>query len=111
MARKKDRIDEGSGEVFQDLGYPDAGERRLKVRLAMEINKVLEQRALTQSAAAQILCLRQPHVSDITRYKLNRFSVERLMEFLSRLGNDVEIRITPRTSRRSPAAVRVKLVA
>lgn len=111
MARRTERIDEGSGDVFEDLGYPDAGERRLKVRLAMEINKVLERRALTQSAAAKILCLRQPHVSDIARYRLNRFSAERLMEFLARLGNDVEIRIIPRTSRKSSAAVRVRLVA
>lgn len=111
MARKKIRIEEESGDVFVDLGYPDAGERRLKVRLAMEINKVLEQRALTQSAAAKILGLRQPHVSDITRYRLNRFSAERLMEFLTMLGRDVEIRISRHTSKNARPDVRVRLVA
>jgi predicted XRE-type DNA-binding protein len=110
MASERNRIDEGSGDVFKDLGYPDAGERRLKVRLAMEINKEIERRALTQSSAASILGLRQPHVSDIARYQLNRFSAERLMGFLMLLGKDVEIRITQRPSRRPPATVRVNLV-
>jgi len=49
----------------------------------------------------------QPHVSDLVRYRLNRFSAERLMQFLTRLGKDVEIRIAARGSRRSRADVRV----
>ena len=68
----------------------DAKERRLKVHLALEVNRVLEQRGLTQVQAAKLLGLRQPHVSDLVRYRLNRFSVERLMEFLTLLGKDVE---------------------
>jgi len=111
MARKRARVEVGTGNVFTDLGYADAKERRLKVRLALEVNRVLERRELTQSQAASILGLRQPHVSDLVRYRLNRFSVERLLEFLTLLGKDVEIRITARPARRSPAPVRVHHVA
>ena len=111
MARKRIDVEVGSGDVFTDLGYADAKERRLKVQLALEVNRVLEQRGLTQAQAARGLGLRQPHVSDLARYRLNRFSVERLMQFLTQLGKDVEIRITQRPARRSRSAVRVHHVA
>jgi predicted XRE-type DNA-binding protein len=111
MVKKRIDVEAGTGNVFADLGYVDAKERRLKVELAMQVNEVLKRRALTQTQAAKLLRLRQPHVSDLARYRLNRFSVERLMEFLTRLGKDVEIRITERPARRPPQAVRVFHVA
>ena len=111
MARKRNRIDAGSGNVFADLGYADAKERRLKVELALEVNRLLKQRGLTQARAAALLAVRQPHVSELARYRLNRFSAERLMQFLTRLGSDVEIRIRPQRSRRAASAVRVSHVS
>jgi predicted XRE-type DNA-binding protein len=111
MARKKStEVQAGSGNVFADLGYPDARERSLKVRLAMEVNRVLSELELAQDRAAELLGLRQPHVSDLVRYRLNRFSVERLMDFLTRLGKDVQIRIAPRPPRRRRAAVQIQHV-
>jgi len=107
MARKRIAIEPGSGNVFADLGYADARARTLKVELAMEVNRLLRERRLTQAASASLLGIRQPHVSDLVRYRLERYSVERLMEFLVRLGRDVEIRVRPRTGRRSRPAVRV----
>jgi predicted XRE-type DNA-binding protein len=86
MARKRIEVEAGSGNVFADLGYPDAKERSLKVELAMEVNRLLGERGLAQDRAAKLLGIRQPHVSDLVRYRLNRFSVERLMDFLTRLG-------------------------
>ena len=80
-------VSAGSGNVFADLGYPDARERSLKVELAMEVNRLLRSRG--QGRAAKLLAIREPHVSDLSRYRLNRFSVERLMDFLTRLGEDV----------------------
>ena len=62
---------------------------------------------LTQARAAELLGIVQPHVSDLVRYRLNRFSVERLMQFLTHLGKDVEIRIAKRTARRTRPAVRI----
>jgi predicted XRE-type DNA-binding protein len=111
MAKRKIEIAAGTGNVFADLGYVDAKERTLKVELALEVNRLLKQRKLTQARAAELLGIVQPHVSDLVRYRLNRFSVERLMQFLTLLGKDVEIRIATRPARRSRRAVRVHHVA
>ena len=107
MAKKRIEVETGSGNVFADLGYPDAKERRLKVELAMEVNRILRQREMTQAQTARALSILQPHVSDLVRYRLNRFSVERLMQFLTHLGKDVEIRIAERSARRARRGVRV----
>ncbi len=107
MAARRKAVEAGSGNVFADLGYPDARERTLKVQLAMEVNRLLKARGTKQAAAAAVLGILQPHVSDLARYRLDRFSVERLMGFLVALGRDVEIRIGARTGRGSRPAVRV----
>lgn len=110
MAKKRADVETGSGNVFADLGYADAKERHLKVELAVLVTRTLRQRGLTQAQAAKRLGILQPHVSDLVRYRLNRFSVERLMRFLSRLGRDVEIRIRERSTRRPRAGVRIHVV-
>lgn len=107
MAKKRIEVETQTGNVFADLGYTDARERTLKVELALEVNRVLKERKLTQAKAAELLGMVQPHVSDLVRYRLNRFSVERLMEFLTQLGKDVEIRIATRGPRRARSGVRV----
>jgi predicted XRE-type DNA-binding protein len=107
MAGKRKVIDAGSGNVFADLGFADAKERTLKVQLAMEVNRLLEARGRTQAEAATALGILQPHVSDLVRYRLDRFSVERLMGFLVALGRDVEIRIGARARRGARPALRV----
>lgn len=107
MAVKKKAVEAGSGNVFTDLGFADAKERTLKVQLAMEVNRLLKARGTTQASAAAALGILQPHVSDLARYRLDRFSVERLMDFLVALGRDVEIRIGARAGRGSRPSVRV----
>lgn len=111
MAKRMIEIEAATGNVFADLGYADAKERTLKVKLALEVNRLLKQRKLTQARAAELLGIVQPHVSDLVRYRLNRFSVERLMQFLTQLGKDVEIRISKRSTRRARPGVRVLHVA
>jgi predicted XRE-type DNA-binding protein len=81
----------GSGNVFADLGYPDAEERQTKLRLAVALNTIMAERQLTQTQAAARLGLNQPKVSALLNYKLEGFSVERLMVFLTALDRDVEI--------------------
>ena len=99
----------GSGNVFADLGYPDAEERRTKLRLAHALNQVLKRRRLTQAAAAELLGINQPKVSALVNYKLDGFSVERLMTFLTALDQDVEIVI--RKKPRSRPTARISVVA
>ena len=72
-------IEMGTGNVFADLGLPDAGERQLRVQLATRLNDLIQAERLTQAAAAQRLGLAQPHVSELKNYKLTSFSSERLL--------------------------------
>ncbi|MSO30597.1 MAG: XRE family transcriptional regulator [Acidobacteria bacterium] len=102
-------ITRGTKNVFENLGYPDAAERQAKLRLAYALNQVLEQRELTQTAAAELLRLTQPKVSALRNFKLAGFSVERLMALLTVLDQDVEIVI--RKKPRSRGAARISVVA
>ena len=111
MAKRKARripIERGSGNVFADLELPDAAELDTKARLAVEINRLLAAQRLTQITAAARLEVSQPKISALKNYKLDGFSVERLMSFLLALGQDVEIRITPRRAARAPGRIVVQ---
>ena len=102
-------ITRGSTNVFEDLGYPDASERQAKLRLAYALNQVIEARKLSQAQAANVLRVTQPKVSALRNYKLAGFSVERLMNLLTALDQDVEIVI--RRKPRSRKAGRISVVA
>ena len=88
------RAEEGSGNVFADLDLPHAEQELLKARLTLQIHKIIKVRGLTQEAG-KILGIKQPHVSTLMRNRAGVFSVERLMEFLTELGQDVEITVRP----------------
>lgn len=109
QAADDETITRGTDNVFADLGYPDADERQTKLRLANAINGVIARRRLTQAAAAEKLNVGQPKVSALANYKLDGFSVERLMTFLTALDQDVEIVI--KKKRRSQLAGRISVVA
>ena len=109
MARKRrERIEEGSGDVFADLGFAKPERERLKARLTLQIYRVVGKRGLTQAAAGKILGIRQPHVSALMRGQSGAFSAARLMEFLTALGQDVEITVRPTRKRRGEMSVVVK---
>jgi predicted XRE-type DNA-binding protein len=99
------RIERGSGNVFADLGFPDAEELNTKVRLVVEINRLLVSQGLTHTAAAERLEVDRSKVSALKNYKLGGLSLEHLMAFLLALGQDVEIRITPRRAPRTPGRI------
>jgi len=105
----EEAITRGTGNVFADLGYVDADERQTKLRLAHAINGVIARRRLTQVAAADRLCITQPKVSALANYKLDGFSVERLMTLLTALDQDVEIII--KNKPRSRHSGRISVVA
>jgi len=106
-AESRERVVRSSGNVFADLGFADAGERQTKVRLAIAINDVLKRRGLSQVKAAELLGINQPKVSALSKYRLEGFSVERLMRFLTALNQDVEIVIRHRARTRGPGRVYV----
>jgi predicted XRE-type DNA-binding protein len=102
-------ITRGTKNVFVDLGYPDAAERQAKLRLAYALNQLLDQRALSQSEAARVLGVTQPKVSALRNYKLAGFSVERLMNLLVALDQDIDIVI--RRKSRTRQAGRISVIA
>ena len=108
-AERRKRVTRGSGNVFADLGFPDAAERQAKLRLAYALNQVLDASKLSQAEAAKVLGVTQPKVSALRHYKLAGFSVERLMNLLTALDQDVEIVI--RRKPRSQKTGRISVVA
>jgi predicted XRE-type DNA-binding protein len=103
--RNNETVVQSSGNVFGDLGLRDAGEKQTRVRLAVAINQIIEAQRLSQAAAARLLDVNQPKISALVNYRLEGFSVERLMHFLNALDRDVEIVI--RRKPRSKRAARI----
>ena len=96
MTKAKVRMEKGSDNVFADLGFPNPEEALLKADLVMLITRRIRDRELTQVKAGEALGIPQSKVSDLLRGKLRGFSVERLLTFLLKLGNDIEISIHER---------------
>ena len=87
----KVKMTRSSGNVFADLGLARPEERLAKAGLALEIERIVRKRELTQAEAGKILGIDQPKVSALRQGRLSGFSVERLMRFLNALDRDVEI--------------------
>jgi predicted XRE-type DNA-binding protein len=91
MPRRKTLESEpGSGNVFADVGLPDAGEHMIKAGLVLKIHRTIRQRRLTQEAAAQFMGIDQPKVSAMLAGQFRGYSVERLMRFLVALASAQE---------------------
>jgi predicted XRE-type DNA-binding protein len=96
-----------SGNVFADLGLPQAEDLLAKAELAAKIIAEIQRRRLTQSRAAAILGIDQPKISALKQGKLSGFSIERLMRFLLLLGRDIEIAVKDKPRSRQTARLRV----
>ena len=86
MKTKEINIERGSGNVFADLGRPDAETHLLKAQLVTRIDKIIRQRGLKQVEAAKLLGLSQPDVSRLLRGDFREYSMERLLRLLTALG-------------------------
>ena len=105
MSKKSYEV--GSGNVFKDLGIPNAEEHLVKAQLVFKIDTIMKDRGLKQADAADLLGIKQPDVSKMLRGDFKQFSVERLLRFLVALNHDVEIVVTPHRSRSNTAALHV----
>ena len=85
----------GSGNVYADLGLPDADKLQIKTGLVIEIRKAMLRLGLTQQEAAQRMGITQPKVSGMMRGDFSNLSERKLMDCLTRLGYDIEIRMRP----------------
>src|ERR1700738_1168092 len=98
----KKKSEAGSGNVFADIGLPNAQEHLVKAQLVYKIDGLMKARGLKQVAAAKLFGLKQPDVSKMLRGDFRQFSVERLMRFLVALGQDVDIVVKPHRGTRQP---------
>ena len=101
-------IEESSGNVYEDIGHPDASEMQVKAQLAAKIGEILKARNLTQSQASVILGLSQPKVSEMLRGKFRGISEAKMLECLSLLGRDIQIVIS--TAPTSSAQGRIEVL-
>lgn len=92
----KVRIEKGSGNIFADLGLPDAETHFLKAQIVSEIYRLTNERKLTQTAAGKLMGISQPEVSRMFKGNFREYSVERLISFLTIFDRDVEIVARPR---------------
>ena len=100
-------VSASSGNVFADLGVPEPEEELAKAQLASRIREVIRRSRLTQAAAAALMGVDQPKVSAVLNGRLANFSSGRLLRFLTRLGQDVEIVVKAKPRRRPLGRIRV----
>jgi predicted XRE-type DNA-binding protein len=91
----KAKIEAGSGNIFADLGRPDAEAHFLKAQIVSEIYRLANECKLTQTAAGKRMGISQPEVSRLFKGHFREYSVERLMGFLTAFDRDVEIVVRP----------------
>ncbi|MEA2870092.1 MAG: hypothetical protein QOH67_68 [Hyphomicrobiales bacterium] len=92
---RKVKVDVGSGNIFADLGLPDADTHFLKAQIVAEIYRLTNQRKLTQAQAGKLIGISQPEVSRMFKGNFREYSIDRLMAFLTAFDRDVEIVVRP----------------
>jgi predicted XRE-type DNA-binding protein len=103
---KKD-YEVGDRNVFKDIGVPNADDHLVKAQLVFKIDTIMKKRRMKQTEAATLLEVRQPDISKMLRGEFRQFSVERLMRFLVKLDQDVEIVVRPHRGRENAPALHV----
>ena len=97
----------GGHNVFKDIGVPNAEEHFVKAKLVFKIDTIMKNRRLKQTEAATLFGVRQPDISKMLRGEFRQFSVERLLRFLVKLDQDVEIVVRPNRDRHNGPALHV----
>ena len=105
MSKKEYEV--GSGNVFKDIGVPNAEEHLVKAQLVFKIDAIMQRRRMKQKEAAELFGVRQPDISNMLHGGFRQFSVERLLRFLVKLNQDVEIVVKPHRGKHDTAALHV----
>jgi predicted XRE-type DNA-binding protein len=95
VVARKVKVEVGSGNIFADLGLPDADTHFLKAQIVSEIYRIISERKLTQAGAGKLMGITQPEVSRMFKGSFREYSIERLMGFLTGFDRDVEIVVKP----------------
>jgi predicted XRE-type DNA-binding protein len=96
MKKRRIKIEVGSGNIFVDLGLPDAEELLLKAQIVVTLRRLIKARNLTQTAAAKRIGIGQPDLSNVMRGRYRGYSAERLMRMLTAFDQDIDITVRPR---------------
>lgn len=89
--KRKIEIEAGSGNVFADLGLDNPEEEILRAELVLQLVRAIRRLGITQAEAAKRLGVDAPKISALVNGKLAGFSIERLLRFLTLLGQDVRV--------------------
>jgi predicted XRE-type DNA-binding protein len=95
MSRKKIQSEEGSGNVFADLGLKDSDELFARAQIGFCVFKIVKTKKLTQQEISKLLGIAQPEVSHLMNGHYSRFTTDKLLDFLKRLDRTVTIKISP----------------
>ncbi len=97
----------GSGNVYADLGFPDAEEMLVKAQLTFKIGEIIKARRWSQQKAAEVMGIPQPKLSAMLRGHFRGISETKMLDGLARLGRDVQITVGPARRRTAPGQVSV----
>lgn len=97
MTAPEVEVHEAQGNIFADLGLPDAETHYLKAQIVTELYRLTTARKLTQAKAGEVMAISQPEVSRLFKGHFREYSVERLMGFLTAFEQDVDIVVRPRS--------------
>ena len=111
MKREELEVVRGSGNAFRDLGHKNADAEQFKAILAMEIIKALDREHLTVRAAHSRTGIAAADFSRIRNADLGRFTVDRLMSIINRLGSRVEVEVRVRRAETAKAGRLLNLEA
>lgn len=96
MARSM--LERSTGNVFRDMGFgpKESASLRIRADLMIELSELLQRRGLTQAAAAKLMGVTQPRVSDLVRGRIELFSIDTLIDMISRAGGEVRVAVRRR---------------
>lgn len=109
MTEEKIEVEKGSGNVFQDLGFPNPEEYRTKARLALIINKIITESGLMQSAAAKLLDISESEITALLNGRLDDFSIEFLFSLIRKLDCKVEIVVSGKPAHNTAAEISISM--
>lgn len=105
---KLPKFEKSSGNVFADLGLPNADELLLKAQIVTEISRLMKAKKLTQAKAAVLCNIAQPDLSNLLNGKFRGFSIERLMMMLTAFGRDVEVVVRPAAKAKKTGGIKFR---
>jgi predicted XRE-type DNA-binding protein len=105
---KLPKFEKSSGNVFADLGLPNADELLLKAQIVTEISRLMKLKKLTQAKAAALCNIAQPDLSNLLNGKFRGFSIERLMMMLTAFGRDVEVVVRPAAKAKKTGGIKFR---